>query len=394
MINIGVQGWASYEDSFDFPHRMNVSTSGNMQFSTAAPLYIDFKTGKTVGNWVAPSPGDMFAALQRYLDVMLKYEDMMLPGFFGFPGKNNIPEDLTMPMKDLVKKYDLGATLPLIWDATAMGLGDAMNVPALFFMQAFPVPIVKAVLGMGVSAVPPSGRLYDLYEKVAAFLGTDVLYSTTVVSAKRDDNGVRLVVHDTSGKATCINAKRLLVSAQPTPEMLAPLQPDAQEKEVFDKLLFSTVYAGLVRHPSLVPQTAYTNRLPNSTAQPIFPVAPQVGRLEWVGNTVDLFQLTTVGTATDTTASMQGYIGDAVDAMIAAGTVAPNSPLSFSKFANHGKMHARVTEADLKGGFINDLMGLQGRHSTWWTGATWSAGMSNVIWQYNKVLLPKLIENM
>jgi hypothetical protein len=386
-----------YKDSYDFPTRMNVSTSGSMQFANVENRYIDFESGKPVKDWVFPAPDEMYPALQRYLDVLLKYEDMILPGFFDFPDGDSIPEDLTMPFKDLVEKYDFAAAVPQLWDATAQGLGDAMNVPSLFFMQASPVPMVEALLGAAAAAVPESGRLYDLYESVADFLGDDVFYSSSVISTKRSKDGVKLVVRGDDKKLTCINAKRLLVSAQPTPETLEPLGLDGNEHEVLEKFTFTTVYAGVLQHPSLVVPTAYSNRSPKpgSTEYMVWPTDPQVGRIDWLGDTVDLFQFTAVGSADDGTESIKALIGDSIDSMIEAGTIeAKDGSLSFSKFANHGKMHPRVTEEDLKDGFIQDLMSLQGRKSTWWTGAAWSAGLSNVIWEYNKILLPKVIEGI
>lgn len=396
-INIGVQAWMEYKDSYDFPARMNVSATGSMQFAAVENKYIDFESGEPVKDWVAPAPDTMYPALQRYLDVLLKYEDMVLPGFYNFPDKNSIPEDLTMPFRDLAKKYDFADAVPMLWDATAQGLGDTMSVPSLFFMQASPVPMVQALLGIAAAATPASGRNYDLYDSVAAFLGDDVLYSAEVVSTKRSDHGVDLVVRGSDHKFTCIKAKRLLVSAQPTPETLEPLRLDDDELSVFGKLSFATVYAGVLQHPSLVIETAYTNRSPKpgSIEDLVYPTDPQVGRIDWLGDTVDLFQFTAVGSEDDGTESMQELIGDTIDTMIEAGTLEQSDgSLSFSAFANHGKMHPHVTEDVLKAGFIQDLMDLQGRKSTWWTGAAWSAGLSNVIWEYNKILLPKVIEGI
>lgn len=386
-----------YKDTFDFPTRMGVSTNGSMQFAAVDNKYIDFESGKPVKDWVFPAPDDMYPALQRYLDVLLKYEDMMLPGFFDFPDKKSIPKDLTMPFRELVKKYDFAAAVPQLWDATAQGLGDTMDVPALFFMQASPVPMVQALLGTAAAAVPESGRLYDLYENVAEFLGDDVFYSSSVVSATRSDKGVKLIVKGADDKMTCINAKRLLVSAQPTPETIEPLKLEKKEKKVLDKFHFTTVFAGVLQHPSLIVPDSYTNRSPKpgSREYMVYPDAPQVGRIDWLGDTVDLFQFTSVGTSEYDSEDMQSLIGETIDQMIKAGTLnATDGDLSFSKFADHGKMHPRVSEKDLKDGFITDLMNIQGRKSTWWTGAAWSAGMSNILWEYNNVLLPKVIEGI
>jgi hypothetical protein len=124
-------------------------------------------------------------------------------------------------------------------------------------------------------------------------------------------------------------------------------------------------------------------------------VAPQVGRIDYLGGTVDLFELTAVGTSQYTAQDMEALIGQSIDTMIQAGTLpASNGTLSFSKFADHGHMHARVSAADLRAGFIQKLYALQGRHNTWYTGAAFSAGFSTVVWEFNKVLLPKVIAGL
>ncbi|KAK1517712.1 FAD dependent oxidoreductase [Colletotrichum costaricense] len=397
-INVGVQAWMEYKDTFDFPKRMNVSTSGSMQFTTLDYKYVDFKTGSPVTGWNAPSSDAMYPALQRYLDVLEKYEDIILPGFENFPDADAIPEDLVMPFRQFVEKYDIAAAVPQIWDSTAQGLGDTMDVPTLFVMQASGVPMVRALLGTAAAAVPASGRLYELYESVAKFLGDDVIYSSTVVStAQRTDEGVSVKVAGADGTLTCIDAKRLLIAFEPTPESLAPFRPDETETEVFDKIEFTTVYAGILRHPSLQISTAYSNRspAPGSTNYTVFPTPSQVGRIDYIGGTKDLFQFTAVGTDEDTSESMKAVIAESIGNLIEAGTVpASNGTVSFVAFANHGKMHPRVTGGELRTGFIQKQTALQGRRSTWYTGAAFSAGFSTVVWEYNNVILPKLIEGL
>ncbi|KAK3905695.1 hypothetical protein C8A05DRAFT_30446 [Staphylotrichum tortipilum] len=400
-INVGVQAWMEYKDAFDFPKRMNVSTSGSMQFTPNVAQYVDFKTGKTIPDYVAPGPDALYPALARYLAVLEQYEDMMLPGLLNFPEAKDIPEDLIMPFGQFVDKYDLAAAVPQIWDSTGQGLGDTMNMPTLFVMQASGVPMVKALLGMAAAAMPASGKLYELFEAVAAFLGSDVLYSSTVVSATRKANpakGIFLTVTGANGKATCIEAKRLLIAVEPTAENMAPFELDTEEAAVLGKFRFPTVYAGILRHPALQTLNAYTGRStePGSFNYTVFPVAPQVGRIDYLGGTEDLFQFTAVGGYDDTSASMQARLGESIDAMIAAGTLpaTEGGKVSFSMFANHGHMHAHVSADELRAGFVTKLNALQGRSNTWYTGAAVSGGFSTVVWEYNKVLLPKLVKGL
>lgn len=401
-INIGVQAWMEYKDTLAFVERMGVSTNGSMQFANLTSRYIDFETGRAVPGYEPPADADKFAALQRYLEVCERYEDMLLPGFMAarFPAPAEIPEDLLLPFHRFVAKYDIAAAVPQMWQATAMGLGATMDVPTLYVMQAVGVPMVRALLGQAAAAVPPSGRLQDLYDRVADFLGPDdVLYSSTVAAADRTPDGVVVDVVAADGTTTTrIQARRLLVAIEPTARNMAPFAPDAVETEVFDKLQYTTVYAGLLRHPTLAADTSYAHTVPAAAPRnwTVFPLPAQLGRIDHVGGSADLFEFTAVGTDGDTAEGMQALIGRAIDAMRAAGTTraAPAGTLSFPAFADHGPVHARVTADNLRAGFIQKQVALQGRRSTWYTGAAFGSGFSTVLWAYNEALLPQVIEGL
>lgn len=57
-------------------------------------------------------------------------------------------------------------------------------------------------------------------------------------------------------------------------------------------------------------------------------------------------------------------------------------------------MHPRLTAEAVSSGLIQQQVALQGLRSTWYTGAAWSAPFSTVLWEYNKVLLPSVIEGI
>ncbi|KAK1585691.1 uncharacterized protein LY79DRAFT_670887 [Colletotrichum navitas] len=115
-INIGVQAWMECKDTFDFPQRMSVSTSGSMQFTDINRLDV-------------LNPGEGPGLLE-------KYEDITLPGFDNFPELGSALEYLVMLFDDCVEKCDIAA-VPKIWDSTAMTLDDTMDVPVFFVTQAY-----------------------------------------------------------------------------------------------------------------------------------------------------------------------------------------------------------------------------------------------------------------
>ncbi|KAI6778261.1 uncharacterized protein J7T54_004168 [Emericellopsis cladophorae] len=396
-INVGVQGWMEYGNGYNFPHRMGIPTTGSMSFTPNENYFVDFESGEPVEGYQAPAPDAMVAALQTYLEVLYKYEDYILPGFENFPDPDAIPEDLTMPFGDFVAKYSIEAGVPQIWDATAQGLGNTMDVATMFVMQASGVPMIEAFLGTAQSALPPSGRLYDLYDAVADFLDEDVLYNSTVVKATREKGKkISLQVQDHGDDSiTCVEAKRLLIAIQPTMGAMKAFDLDQQETDVFNKFGYATVYAGVIRHPSLQPSNAYSHRLPGpaSLNYTAWPVAAQVGRMDYLGGTEDLYQFTAVGTDQDTPESMKALIAESIDTMIAAGTIpASDGEVTFEAFADHGLMHPRVSAEELYDGFIQKQVALQGHRDTWYTGAAFSAGFSAVVWEYNEKVLPDLVK--
>lgn len=386
-----------YLNTTSFPQRMGVSTNGSMQFAPVTSKYVDFKTGLSVPGYAPPSDVDRVTATKKYLELCEKYADMLIPGFFNFPEPEKIPEDLIMPFGQFMQKYNISAAVPRLWDATVMGVGNFMEVSTMYVMQASGVPMARGLLGLGRAIVPPSGSLHELYERVADFLGRDVLYSSTVTSSRRTNKGVSVTVRNAAGTVTEISAKRLLIAIEPTTENMTPFDLDKNEKEVFGKLEYTTVYAGLVKHPSLQQSTSYSNTVPAAAAAnySAYPLPSQVGKIgQQVGST-DLFAFTAVGTDKDTAESMQALIKKSIDNLIAAGTIpATNGSASFPAFGDHGPMHSRVTPEELRKGFIQKQLALQGRRSTYYTGAAFSTGYSTVLWAYNDILLPTVIEGL
>ncbi|KAK8092877.1 hypothetical protein PG999_014464 [Apiospora kogelbergensis] len=383
-INVGVQAWMEYKDTFDFVTRMGVSTNGSMHFAALTSQYVDFQTGRPVDGYVAPADAAKFAALQVYLDACEKYEDMLLPGFFKFPPPGQIPEDLLMPFGDFVAKHNISAAVPQLWQSTVQGVGDFMHVPTMYIMQASPAPMVRALLGKGAAAVPPSGSLHELYERVADFLGDDVQYSSQAVASTRTEaDGVSVVVQSSvdDGKNCTIHAKRLLIAIEPTAANMAPFDLEPAESDVLNRLGYTTVYAGIVRHPALKVGTSYGNTLPGAAPADytVYPLPAQVGRFDYLDMTSDMFSFTAT-------------IEDMVATGVANGSA--QAPVEFPVFADHGMMHSRVSAEELRAGFIQRQLSLQGRRSTWYTGAAFTSAFSTVLWEYNNVLLPDVIKGI
>ncbi|KAM0809096.1 putative Amine oxidase [Seiridium cardinale] len=390
----GVNSYTEYGDAEAFFTRFNISLQTPVRLSLTT-TYADFNTGEVLDGYVAPSTANVTAGLEKYLEICEQYEDLILPSYANFP-TDDIPEDLLLPFGDFITKYGLEAIVPRVFQVTGLGLGNIIDELTLYVMQTFGAPIVRTFLGLANSWVPMTHRNQDLYDNIAALLADDVLYSSTVIQSQRSDSGVRLLVQNSQGEKTLIQAKRLLVSFSPTVANLAPYDLDQTEADIFSTWGIGAVFAGIATHPSLPVNYSIVNYpvsvVPDNWLE--LPQIPFVGRFEYVGDTN--FRVLATGTADYDSAKAQALIQESFDKLVAAGTIsdAQDEPLEFPAFAAHIGIHPHVSVQKLQSGFYQKLYALQGLRSTFYTGGAWSGDFTTVLWEYNdQYLLPKLLES-
>lgn len=398
-INIGVQAWTSYKNTIDFvTQRMNISVVAKPQ-TPLATKYVDFTTGLALDNYTTPTSTESLAALGKYHEICKRYEDLLLPGLFNFPLPGDIPEDLTLLFRDFVAKHNISAAVPRLFELTGMGVGDIMNTATMYVMQAIGAPLTGSFFGETSNVVPVSGDNHELYLKIGGLLGQDVLYSSTVVSSKRgdDDTGVTITVEDAGGTRKQIEAQRLLLAIEPSIENLSPFDLDASESAVFSRFRSSTIYVGAVRNPSLVVNQSLTN-MP-AAAEPsnwtALPLPPFNSRLDHFGQGTDLFRFLVHADAGLDADGARGLVLDGFDNMVESGVLAAtDEPLQFATLEDHGPTHMRVDADEIEAGFVQEQYALQGHRATWWTGAAFSAQFTTILWAFNDLLLPAMVEGM
>ncbi|KAF7545313.1 hypothetical protein G7Z17_g9270 [Cylindrodendrum hubeiense] len=399
--NYGVQSFVDVHGAAEFvSERLGVATAAPGRTSTTT-RYLDFTTGEDVA-YTAPTSAQLIAALTVYAEICAEYEAKLLPSYWDFWAPDEIPEDLLLNFGDFVEKYDLQALVPTLFKVTGMGLGDVTNVLTLWVMQAFGGPMARSFLGTQSTFVPASGRNQDIYDAFADKLGDDVLYSATVLSTKRSDEGVLLTVQTANNQTVSVKAKRLLLAIEPTESNLAPFNLDEQETAVFDKFSYSAIGVGIVSNPVLPTGYSLTN-LPAAASPNDWLVLPDLNftaRFDYMGTEEsedrDYFRLLVIGDGNLGATGVKELAQTNFNTLIKAGAVdtPDSSELEFVAFTEHGPMHARVSADELKAGFVQDLYALQGLRSTWWTGGAWVAQFQTHLWWYNDILISKLIEDM
>ncbi|KAK1973343.1 amine oxidase [Colletotrichum cereale] len=388
-FDFGVNSYTDYQGARDFFARFNVPVAAPSR-QPLTTTYVDFNTGK-VTNYSLPASVDATAALKVYLELCEKYESSILPSYENFPDTAaGIPEDLTLKFPDFVEKYKLHAAVPRIYQIAGLGMGTLAAQTTLYVMQAFGAPVTRSFLGTVSSFVPVSRRNQDLYDAIADLLGGDVLYSTTAIRTSRTDEGVEVHVRSAGGKETLIRAKKLLVSFEPTIANLKDIDIDEEETEVFSNWEWSTVYVGVVSHPSLPKSYSFTNIVPTNWQS--LPGAPFVSRFDYLGD--NNFRVLVTGPADYDNSKAQNLVEESLASLAAAGTIPGlgTEQLRFKAWSDHGAMHLHVSGSKLEAGHITKQYALQGRRSTYYTGAAWSAQFTTVLWEYNnQYVLPRIL---
>lgn len=405
---------------------------------TTTTRYFDFTSGEELSDYVSPAAEDVTAALERYLVECEKYEGMLVPGYWDFPAvqnnnddddDNEIPEDLLLPFGAFIAKYNATAAFPSIYASTGLGVGRPAEALTLTAMQSFGAQMARVLLGRQATLVPASGRNQDVYDAIAAHLLSDeeVLYSTTAVSATRTDNdGVTVTVRNSeNGALATIRAAKLLIAVPPLPDVLAPFDLDVREAQVFARWKYTHEYAGLVRSRSLVAALNANGSFTSAVNLPLAaeprnyletPRVPFMDQFQRVGSPDDdLFHVLLVGD--EATFGSGGGDGSGqrdarelvrreFDALMGRDFVTPitngsgvdadtdadaDADLEFVALSDHGPMHLHVSAEDYRAGFVRDLYALQGRRSTWYTGAGFASNFQTVLWAYNEILLPKML---
>ncbi|EFQ27330.1 amine oxidase [Colletotrichum graminicola M1.001] len=388
--DFGVNSYTDYGAARDFFARLDIPVAAP-QRQALITTYADFHTGG-VTNYSLPASADTTAALEVYLELCEKYESSIIPSYENFPTvPEGIPEDLTMNFSDFVEKYKIQAAVPRIYQVSALGMENFSELPTLYVMQGFGAPVTRSFLGIVSSFVPVSRRNQDLYDAIASLLGNDVLYSTTAIRTSRTDEGVEVLVHGADGKRSLIRAKKLLISFEPTIANLNGIDIDKEEMDLFSKWDWSTVYVGVISHKSLPKGYSLTNNVPKDWLS--FPTIPFVSRIDYLGD--NDFRVLVTGPTDFDTCQAQLLIRNSLASLAAAAGTIPSlgtEEIDFKAWSDHGPMHIHVSSSELKAGHITKQYALQGRKSTYYTGAAWSVQFTTILWEYNnQYALPKLL---
>lgn len=389
-FDYGVQVFTNLTASRDFFARFNIPV-GPPQFAQSETLYADFTTGKAV-DYTPPSAAAVTDALTKWREQWLKYQGLLLPTTSNFPTGDDIPEDLLLTWNDFARKYDVEAISPSIFTVMVVDLESALMIDA---WKAYAGPTLAVVPDLQ----PVSGDNSEVYNKAAQLLGTDVLYESQVISAKRSNDGVQLQVKGKDGNITEINAKRLLITIGPESLNRTVFDLDDEEADIFSSTSGNRGYTGIVSHPSL-PAKVVQNTAPGAVTTDYLdlPSAPALSSFNYLGNssTGPIYQTVLVVPRDVEFEQAKSIVLTSLQNLMDAGTIPAGDveQMDFKAFLDHGPLYRQWTADQLRGGIVTRTNALQGLRSTWYTGAFWMNNDSGMLWNTTDSIIPRVIQGI
>jgi hypothetical protein len=367
--------------------RFNLSLS-RIDFGSAAPQYVDFRTGKIEKNVPAADQTAVAAALQRYAAVLQKYPDLDKGYFFPNPA----PKDLYMPFGEFVKKYDIGAAVQFIFGFTSAA-GDILELPALQQFRTLSLSLLKTVNNFQTSSVEDNSLLY---EKATAELlaAKSLLLSSKVLATERvSDSGHVKVLVETPKGCTLIIAKKLLMTIPPVASSLAAFDVCEKELNLFRQFEGIGYYTSVIRNAGAGTALVQSIALDKPYALPPMPVIFNIGPVPANPSLSLVYYGTKLGQIASDGEAKAAIVADLKRYQKANG-IKPTEP-EFMAFSNHSPYNLQVSGEATKNGFYQELYALQGKRNTFWSGATWKAHDSSSTWAFTKdIVLPKLMKSL
>ncbi|KAJ5117421.1 hypothetical protein N7448_011053 [Penicillium atrosanguineum] len=336
------------------------------QTETCTMRYIDFRTATELSNFTYSSN------LSAYIVQADKYAWLAYQTKTPVP----IPSDLLLTFGDFVKKYSLQSGMFNIF-FNVEGLGD-LNVPHLIGLDT-------SSKGLAVTSTQNNQQAYLLAQ---AEFGSSALVNSTVESAQRDSSGVSLKVNTPGGLVT-MNASKLLVAMPPLPSNMNSFDLDTTESELFENFTWSGYYAALVNATGISSMYGYQN----AGIDTLYNLPPLPAIYDMTATGTGNIWLVRYGTAASSSGAKVG--DDILSSMERLRKRLSNSTgfpdIEILAFANHLPYNVRVSAADIKNKFYNDLAALQGHRKTWYSGSAFLGPSSSDIWNATRGVVDAML---
>ncbi len=382
-INIGVIYFENTELVRNYLTRLQVSAVPPSSSSTN-PIYVDFRTGQVVNGYAPPSQqqlGQALFAYQQLLSQNFPYLDN------GFDLPNPVPDDLILPFRNFVQKYQLQVLVRRIFDF-GQGIGELLDTPTLYVLKLFSLNLVNAILTSGringgLLTIPAG--VSQLYDNATKILGDDVMFNANVRRVDRSGSSIQVRVDSPNGQYI-IQCRKLVVACPPTPRNLASFDLDKLEATAFSQLRPKSYATGVVKLSGLPAGISLVNTAPDTEFN--LPHLPGIYSLSRA--TPDLWNVKYGSPKPLPGQTIRNDIEKSIQRLARAGTF-PVQFEGFQVFSNHTPFQMTVSAEDIAHGFYDRFRFLQGRYNTFFNGAAFQTNDSSLIWRYTETLLPRIV---
>ncbi|KAL4789650.1 beta-cyclopiazonate dehydrogenase [Aspergillus venezuelensis] len=370
-LNYGVEGFFNTSITRVYLERLQVRY-GLRVSAPAHNEYVNLLTGERTD----PPPGqlDDAEAFPKWTAAISQF-DFLEDGSYNLPDR--VPEDLLLPFGEFVRKYNVEDTVYSCFTHTGF---DVLEMITLYVIQFIGIPHAAA-LTQGY--IRPFDGIAGLYIAAGRELGEDVLLKTTIDKVVRSEDGVTVTVHNADGIETTLQARYLLVTIPPLLHELQAFDLSTHEVDLFSRWQYHQYWAVLVNDTGLPSNLTVVNVDPNRAygvpAEPFLwrihsHLAPGYHNIK-LGGYVDFDE-----------ARAREFMQETLSFLNEQGTYTTREA-NIVQFGNHSPTLMFVTAEDIRDGFYRELYRLQGRNSTFWTGAAWASDYSTLLWGFTEGVL-------
>jgi hypothetical protein len=391
-VDYGVQIWHNSSTVLNYFKRLNVSLTAVATGASPKVAHYDLQNGVEV-NATLPEPVAVNVALHKYADFLKRYPTLDDGMFLPKP----LPEDLVMAFGDFAKKYKLEAVVRTMFDLNP-GIGDLLSAPVVEHARLFGLSLVDQILSdsLVTTTLHNNSELYG-NAQTNLLSSRSLLLSSNILECTRTKDSVRVLVATPNGVKIVI-AKRLLITIPPRPELLRAFDLSRQEKDVLDQFVNTGYYTSLIGDTGIPDDVSIYNyalnnpyNLPNlSSIYSIYATALPGVKTVYYGTprSTSAFPLND--------AEVQASIIDSIKRLQRANpTRFLNTEPKVIAYSSHSPFYLQVKSKAIKDGFYEKLYGLQGLQNTFWSGASFRAQDSSLIWRYTeREVLPKLLKDL
>ena len=344
---------------------------------------VNFETGTVVPDSELIG-GNLTAALLKYAEQEAKYPTIFEKWDLPYP----VPEDLLMNFGDFVKKYGLGAMTYTAFEYN-QGFGNILAQPTLYVMK-YQDQIITYDLLTGGFIYNAHSNNQQLYDRAEAELGSDVFLSSNVERIERSEDGVRVYFSNPDG-AKCVKASKLVISIPPKLSNLGFLDLDSHDRGIFGQFNNSYYWDALVQRTGIPAGTRLNNVNPDAPYNlPALPGIYGFGATPIAGVYATYYSSPHPMTDADVKAEILSTLARLRKGL---GYPEPEKSPEFVGFHNHSPFVLTVSTEAVKNGFYKQLEAIQGKSSTWWTGATWMNQATSTVWNFTEYhVLPHLLD--